>query len=95
MSSLQGMSVQVSTSANDLANIKSQMELSQMRCDQLTTQMTTMGNDIHSRFYQLEGEQSSAFSSLQERMTVVERLVAEKDSTPTPLSSSDTPMDAS
>ncbi|CAK0880579.1 unnamed protein product [Prorocentrum cordatum] len=95
MSSLQGMSVQVASSANDLSKVKSQMELTQMRCDQLTTHMTTMGNDIHSRFCQLEGEHSLACPSLQERMTFVERLVSEMDSTPTPHSSSDTPMDAS
>eukprot|EP00959_Pyramimonas_sp_CCMP1952_P364727 7637895-Pyramimonas_sp.AAC.1 len=40
MSSLQGVSRQVSTSENELSKIKNQMDLAQLRCDQLTVRCT-------------------------------------------------------
>ena len=70
------------------------MELTQLRCDQLTTSMHTMGNDIHSRLCQLEGEHSSAFPELKDRMDACEARACEKGSCPTPTSPRESAIDA-
>eukprot|EP00959_Pyramimonas_sp_CCMP1952_P198855 4159210-Pyramimonas_sp.AAC.1 len=95
LSGLQGLSQQVANSSAEVSKLKTQMDLQLMRCDQLTTNMQTMGNDIHSRITHMEGIHAACTTDLRDSIEKMNARVCDLESSPTPIAASDSSSAAS
>ncbi|CAK0843997.1 unnamed protein product, partial [Prorocentrum cordatum] len=55
----------------DIGLIKNQVAAQTVRCDQLTTNMSNLANDIQSKVSQLESQKSAMFTDLNDRFTAL------------------------